>query len=151
MIRCGSTSKAITFNVTTVGSRDLSLVNQSSLILNFDSMGRKNTEIKSSRSTWNSTVGNYNAELNNFNWYNNGWENDDDGFGSYLSIANGASVKIPFGNIILGSAASAWTFEIRFRVKNAQKYGTLVTEIPKYVYLDAQGRESAPGEEKTLS
>ena len=149
MIRCGSTAKTITFEVTTEGSRDLSLVNQTALIMNFDTMGRTNTEIKSSRGLWKSQSRDYTANLLNFNWYNNGWNNDNNGFGSYLSIANGASVSIPFGNIVLGSAAQPWTFEIRFRIRNAHKYATLVTEIPKYVYFDAEGRECVPGEEKT--
>lgn len=150
IIRCGSVSKTVTFNVTLEGSRDLSLINQEALVLNLDSMGRKNTEVKTTRSVWKSTKNNYEAFLYDFNWYNNGWQNDDDGFGSYLSVANGASVTIPYDNIALGSNSQTWTFEMRFRVRNAQKYGTLVTEIPKYVWLDSQGRECAPGNEKTL-
>ena len=152
IIKCGNTRKSIEFEITTTGARDLSLTQPEALVFSFDSMGRSNQEVKTTRSSWISNVNNktYTAELSNFNWYNNGWENDDDGNGSYLSVANGASVRIPFDNISLGSATQAWTFEMRFRVKNAQKYGTLVTEIPKYVYLDAQGRECAPGNEKTL-
>ena len=46
------------------------------------------------------------ANLSNFNWYNNGWKDDKDGFGSYLSIANGASVEIPFGTIVMNSNAA---------------------------------------------
>lgn len=106
MISCGSTSKRITFSVTTEGSRDLSLVNQSALQMNFDSMGRSSTEISSTRGVWNSKVKEWYAVLNNFNWYNNGWKDDKDGFGSYLSIANGASVTIPFGTIAMNTNAS---------------------------------------------
>ena len=49
MISCGAASKRITFTVTTEGSRDLSLTNQSALVMNFDSMGRSSTEIASTR------------------------------------------------------------------------------------------------------
>ena len=72
MITCGATSKRINFDVTTEGSRDLSLVNQSALMMNFDSMGRSSTEIASTRGTWKSKTRDYTATLNNFNWYNNG-------------------------------------------------------------------------------
>ena len=137
MISCGPTSKHVSFSVTTEGSRDLSLTNQSALVMNFDSMGRSSTEISSTRGVWKSKVRDYAAVLNNFNWYNNGWKDDKDGFGSYLSIANGASVQIPFGTIVMNSNASQWTFEMRFRIKNAQKYATLVTEIPLYKYWTA--------------
>ena len=134
MITCGAASKRVTFTVTTEGSRDLSLVNQSALEMNFDSMGRSSTEISATRSTWNSKVKNWYAVLNNFNWYNNGWKDDKDGLGSYLSIANGASVTIPFTTIAMNTNAYQWTFEVRFRIRNAQKYATLVTEIPLYKY-----------------
>ena len=67
MITCGSTSKRITFSVTTEGSRDLSLVNQSALQMNFDSMGRSSTEISATRGIWKSKVKDWSANLNNFN------------------------------------------------------------------------------------
>ena len=144
MISCGATSKYINFSVTTEGSRDLSLTQQAALVMNFDSMGRSSTEIASTRNIWNSknTATEYSAQLNNFNWYNNGWQDDKDGFGSYLSIANGASVTIPFGTIAMNTGASQWSFELRFRIKNAQKYATLVTEIPLYKYwVEVTGRD----------
>ena len=161
MISCGAASKHITFYVTDEGSRDLSLTQQAALRVNFDSMGRSSTEIASTRNVWASKVGSYNAVLNNFNWYNNGWKDDKDGLGSYLSIANGASVTIPFTTITMNTGATQWTFEMRFRIKNAQKYATLVTEIPLYKYWvtvterDDQGRAIAGtlnnvGEEQTI-
>lgn len=106
MISCGAASKRVTFNVTTEGSRDLSLTNQSALVMNFDSMGRSSTEIASTRGVWKSKARDYTATLSNFNWYNNGWKDDKDGLGSYLSIANGASVEIPFGTIAMNTNAS---------------------------------------------
>jgi len=161
MISSGATSKRINFSVTTEGSRDLSLVNQSALDINFDSMGRSSTEIAATRGIWKSKVKDYSAVLNNFNWYNNGWKDDKDGLGSYLSIANGASVQIPYKTITMNTGSTQYTFEIRFRIKNAQKYATLVTEIPLYKYWtsvterDANGRAIAGtlnniGEEQTI-
>jgi len=113
--------------------------------MNFDSMGRSSKEIRSTRSTWVSnvvpklTTEPYAATLSNFNWYNNGWKNDNNGFGSYLAIANGASVSIPSGNWSMNVANIPWTFEIRFRIRNAKKFATLVTEIPIYVWQNEQG------------
>ena len=74
-IHCGDASKTIEFNVTTEGSRDLSLKNQNSLVMNFDASGRSSKEVKSSRGTWTSNLREtYTAELTDFNWYNNGWQ-----------------------------------------------------------------------------
>ena len=136
----GIASKEVVINVTDEGSKDLSLKNQSSLVLNLDSGGRSSYEIKSNRATWESTKGSYSAIFENFNWYNNGWKNDDDGFGSYLSIANGASLRIPFGIIAMNTGSEGWSFEMRFRIRNAHKYATLVTEIPKYGWIDQDGK-----------
>ena len=157
---CGMASKEISFYVTTEGARDLSLRYTDQLEMNFDALGRSSKEIKSSRSQWISsvkaktTIGPHNgipyeATLSDFNWYSNGWKNDNDGNGSYLSLANGASVAIPIDDLSLNDTYS-WTFEIRFRVRNAKKFATLVTEIPKYRYYDAQGNLAPLGEEKTL-
>lgn len=156
-LQTGSASKEFSFYVTNEGARDLSLRHSDQLELNFDALGRSSKEIKSSRSSWiskctpkvsgRSTP--YEAVLENFNWHSNGWKNDNDGMGAYLNITNGASVRIPMGNIVL-NGGQPWSFEIRFRVKNAKKFATLVTEVPKYRYYDANGVESPMGEEKTL-
>ena len=105
----GTTSKEISFYVTNDGARDLSLRHSDQLEVNFDSLGRSSKEIKSSRGVWVSkcspTVtaheGPYEAILENFNWYSNGWKNDNDGMGSYLSVSNGASVRIPMSSMVL--------------------------------------------------
>jgi hypothetical protein len=39
---------------------------------------------------------------------------------------------------------------MRFRVRNAKKFATLVTEIPLYVWVKADGSQCADGEELTL-
>lgn len=155
VITCGSTSKTINFNVSTEGARDLALKHPEQLELNFDSLGRSSKEIKASRQSWVSSTTPkfanepYSAQLQNFNWYSNGWQNDGDGVGSYLAISNGASVRIPMSTIALNTTARAWTFEVRFRIRNAKKFATLVTNIPVYRYT-LNGIESDLGQEKTL-
>lgn len=145
----GVTSKDINVYVTTEGSRDLNLVQQDALVANFVTSGRSNSEIVSKRGVFSSSIGNYTAKFTDFNFYNNGWKDDSDGQGSYLSVANDASVEIPFNNISLNNSQD-FTFEIRFRVRNIQKYSTLVTQIPLYVWKDANGKQCASGEELTL-
>ena len=156
----GVSSKEVVINITTEGSRDLGLVNESALLTNFTSSGRSSSEIKTNRSIWKSSKGSASAVFNSFNWYNNGWKDDDDGEGSYLSIANDASVTIPYGNMSINNDRN-YTFEIRFRVKNIQKYSTLVTQVPLYKYwmppfiYDEEnkvvgGTENTKGQELTL-
>ena len=159
ILTCGSTSKTVNFIVDDVGARDLSLKYPGRLRMNFDSLGRSNKEIKANRGRWVSKVNDYEATLQNFNWYTNGWKNDDDGMGSYLSIANGASVSIPLpilsgeSAMVLNTTDKPWSFEMRFRVRNAKKFATLVAEIPKYRYIttiDGKDIISELGDEKTL-
>jgi hypothetical protein len=69
--------------------------------------------------------------------------------GSYLSVTNGAKVTIPTPVLTLNTADSPWTFEMRFRVRNAKKFATLVTEIPLYKYT-IDGVENESGKELTL-
>lgn len=158
-IICGSASKLIEFIVDDRGARDLSLKYSNRLRMNFDSMGRSNKEIRANRSKWISKAGNYEATLSNFNWYTNGWLNDNNDMGSYLSVANGASVSFPLpileneNAMALNTNDKPWSFEIRFRIRNAKKFATLVTEIPKYRYIitiNGNDVESTLGEEKTL-
>ena len=154
-IACGSIVKNIEFQVTTEGARNLSLKYPDKLELNFDALGRSSKEIKANRSVWKSSVLSkttaepYNAILSGFNWYNNGWQNDDNGLGSYLAVTNGATVTIPTPTLTLNTSGQPWTFEIRFRVRNAKKFATLVTEIPLYKYT-IDGVENETGKELTL-
>lgn len=160
VISTGAVSKRINFYITTEGARDLSLryteTGNNQLEINFDSLGRSNSEIKANRSVWKSTAptpriapANLAAIFDNFNWNSNGWMNDNDGKGSYLSVCNGASVRIPMSTIIMNTTSQAWTFEIRFRIRNAKKFATLVTEIPKYKYK-VNGVICPDGQEKTI-
>ena len=150
-IHCGDASKTIEFNVTTEGSRDLGIVHQDALILNLSATGRSNDEISANRPVW--TYENYYTNFNGFNWYNNGWKNDNDGFGSYLSITNGSSITIPFKDMsknpiedfTFNNNTTNYTIELRFRIKNVQEYSTLVTTIPYYYVLDENGVKSSEG------
>jgi len=160
ILSTGLASKEIIFEVTQEGAKDLSLRHEDQLELNFDALGRSSKEIKSSRGSWvskcepNRTILNhpdpYQAVLRGFNWYSNGWRNDNDNNGSYLSVTNRATVTIPMSSITLNSTSDPWSFEIRFRVRNAKKFATLIREIPLYVYYDANGVQCAKGDEKTL-
>jgi hypothetical protein len=111
------------------------LVNENSLVLNLSSAGRSNNEDIAVRSTWAYTDANtsttYGTTFTNFNWFNNGWKDDNSGLGAYLSVANGASATIDFKPIELNGASST-TIELRFRVRNIQEYSTLVTTIARY-------------------
>lgn len=137
--QCGISSKTISLLVTTVGARSLDLVKPNSLLMNLTSEGRSNSENEIYRTNWSYNYKNntYNTDFFNFNWYNNGWiepsiEDKDNNYGAYLSVANGASVKIHVPEIITLNGTSDYAFEFRFRVKNIQEYSTLVKLKPKY-------------------
>lgn len=129
-IRVGSTSKNIAFSVIPDEERNLDILT-GGLILNLETMGRSNEENITSRTTWVSDKTDVKTAVtfNNFNWYNNGWVEDDDGR-SCLRISNGASISIPISplNILNTSTMTeALTFEFRFKVRNIQEYATLIT------------------------
>ena len=127
---CGGTTENISIFVTTEGARELGLANEGGLILNLTSTGRSNNETSTSRSNW--SYNNYTTTFKNFNWYNNGWLNDDDGNGSYLSVANGASADVNLDAFTLAGSEFNYSFEVRFRVRNIQEYSTLIRTIPMY-------------------
>lgn len=146
-IQCGIASKDISFQVTTEGSRDLGLVDTGILKLNLSSTGRSNEESLAKRTTWEYTdIDNntYTTTFNNFNWYNNGWKDDNDGKGSYLSIANGSSADINFAPIPFNTGNLSYSIELRFRIRNVQEYSTLVkTEPYYYVVVDGVQQENS--------
>ena len=135
----GGTVRDVDLYVTTDGSRDLGLVNENALLVNLNSVGRSNAETSLSRSNWAS--GTHAMEFNYFNWYNNGWLNNNDGRGSYLSVANGASARLNIGDLVLNNSSTNvdYSFEIRFRVRNIQEYSTLIRTIPYYFVNEAEG------------
>ena len=134
-------SRDIKFTVAKDPTRDLSLVEQTQLLLSFDAAGRSNNEPESQRASW--TYKNeakpemqaLHGEFNGFNWYNNGWmldENND----TMLRISNGAQFSIPIGTMILNNAANASqqsrTFEFEFKIRNVQDYTNLIKEYTRY-------------------
>lgn len=129
-IRVGSSNKPITVEVIEDTERDLS-IKTGGLVLNLDSSGRSNEENISSKTSWISkdTTAKTAVTFNNFNWYNNGWIEDDNGR-SCLRISNGASISIPLTGLnILNTTnvTESLAFEFRFKVRNIQEYSTLVT------------------------
>ena len=147
-IACRGVKKDFTVNVTTEGSRELGLVKESSLIMNYTSSGRSNLELKANRSIWRDSKGNE-ATLSGFNWQNNGWMKDatiagqvDNG--TYLGLTNGAAVSIPCRSITMNDSDD-YSIEIRFRVKNVQEYSTLVQTFPTYFYKDSDGVDHTTG------
>lgn len=156
-IICRGSRKDMDIFVTEEGSRDLSLAQSGSLLENFSSAGRSNSEIKSTRNEWNDLSGHgYAATLTGFNWQNNGWRKDAVGSngvdnGTYLAVANGAKVVIPTPSLRLNFDKD-FTLEMRFRVRNVQKYSTLVTTVPLYYYtvLDEDGNEARSATSATM-
>lgn len=135
-IACRTSKVNISNEVTTVGSRDLGLEDEDALMLNFSTAGRSNSEVLSQRIVFKDKKNNTPAVLSGFNWKNNGWGRDAVGAngidnGSYLNIANNATVTIPFQSLTL-NAGNDYTIEMRYRIKNVQKYSTLVKSYAKY-------------------
>lgn len=140
-IVCRGVSKEVTCYVTNEGARDLSIKPAEALLINYSASGRSNLEAKEKRSIWGNTIStNDFAVLSGFNWKSNGWKKDtvsagETDNGTYLSLTNGASVSIPCPQITLNNE-SDYTIEIRFRIKNVQKYSTLIQNEPVYFYED---------------
>ena len=66
-IACRGVKKDFSIFVTTEGSRELGLVKESSLIMNYTSAGRSNLELKTNRIIWKDSKGSQ-AALSGFNW-----------------------------------------------------------------------------------
>ena len=130
-IMVGSASLPLNIFVEEDTERDLDIL-QGGLVLNLDSAGRSNLENISSKTRWVSTDPSNSGiavKFNNFNWYNNGWI-EDENKKTCLRISNGASIEIPVGTLnVLNSANvnQALAFEFRFKVRNVQEYSTLIT------------------------
>ena len=143
LLTVGGASKEVNFEVVESTTRDMN-IDTAGLVLNLDSTGRSNSENIQNRSIWK--YQNIQAELKDFNWYNNGWIMDDDGR-SCLRISNGASVEIPLPNSlnILNSRSltSGLTFEFRFKVSNIREYATLIQRNTNYVYNEDAGESEA--------
>ena len=129
-IKVGTTECSIMINVEKDTKRNLDIVT-SGLFVNLNAAGRSNNENIQSRQTWTSTSedGTVTAvKFNNFNWYNNGWINDDDGE-TCLRISNGASIEIPLNVMDRKKLQNSLAFEFVFKVRNVQNYSTLINTI----------------------
>lgn len=133
-IRVGATSQPIHVEVEPDENRDLE-IRTGGLILNLETSGRSNEENISSRTSWiskNTTVPTA-VTFNNFNWYNNGWIEDDDGR-SCLRISNGASIKIPVESLGItrnNRMLDYLCYEFRFKPRNVKEYSFLITTEEK--------------------
>ena len=134
-------SRDIKFSVAKDPTRDLSLVEETQLLLSFDAAGRSNNEPESKRASWSyhnedmPDVQPFSATFTGFNWYNNGWILDDNN-DTCLRVSNGASVSFPIGNMILNNPQNAkqqsCTFEFQFKIRNVQNYQNLIREYTRY-------------------
>lgn len=109
------------------------------LVLNYETVGRSNKENITSKTSWISSTSNKVAAIfEGFNWYNNGWIEDESGR-SCLRVSNGASVTIPLTGLdILNTTqlTNSLTFEFRFKVRNVKEYSNLITTTS---YEDEEG------------
>lgn len=127
-LQCGTTTKEIVIYVEEDTVRDLDIVT-AGLLVNLETLDRSNKENKTSRENWQCTYNNVTTkvEFNNFNWYNNGWLDDAETGNSILRVSNGASIKIPLSVMNTTDLSSSLTFELRFRLRNVQKYENLIS------------------------
>jgi hypothetical protein len=119
----GSATRDFEFEIVADTTRNMDIVT-AGLYLNLDSTGRSNAEKTFNRNQWTYTnklspSTSFNVEFNDFNWYNNGWIEDETGI-SALRISNGASIDIPLTKVLKTSNldGARWTFEFRFKVHN---------------------------------
>lgn len=130
VITCGEANPAefIIF-IAKDNSKDMDAV-AAGCILHLSATGRSNNESSLKRQAWpndkkaaeSNDVGT--VQLNNFNWYNNGWVKDTDGI-TVLRVSNGASVFIPL-TLFNRSRAIPQTYEFDFKVRNAVDYSKLI-------------------------
>lgn len=137
-LKCGGTTREIVIYVKEDLVRNLEIVT-AGLYLNLDTLDRSNLENKTKRETWeyahaDNTV--TKVKFNNFNWYNNGWINDDETGNSVLRVSNGASIEIPLSIMNTTDLSNSMTMELRFKLRNVQEYENLI----KYTaILDDEG------------
>lgn len=138
-ISCKGTTESFIITVTP-SDRDMDYVQQDQMIMNLSATGRTNNESLLSRQALTYEYNNqtYECQLNNFNWYTNGWSTDSDGH-SFLRISDGASLRIPLRDInqavgiqLNKDATQSYTFEFRLKIRNITSYDTLIKNITKY-------------------
>lgn len=141
-LACGLTPETsavreIKFKVVPDPNRDMTIVKQTNLKLNFDPVGRSNSEPATKRASWTYGEGEdqIKATFENFNWYNNGWYTDSATKNTFLRISNGAKLTIPFGALEFGTSDTSKqsnSIELAFKIRNIQNYSNLITNITRY-------------------
>ena len=130
--------RTINFKVVKDPKRPMEIMKQNNLKLNFDPIGRSNSEPSEKRATWsyiNEEGNKIYAKFDNFNWYNNGWFVDSEAKNSYLRISNGAKFTIPFNKLGFGTSntsSQSNAIEISLKMRNIQDYSNLITNITRY-------------------
>ena len=114
-IEAGAVSK--TFNLL-VNESDIRLEAETEdLALYLNAQGRSNNE--ESRSVWQ--YQNISAELSNFSWRLDGWQNDSDGI-DVLRLVDDARVYIPYNIFETDFKATGKTIEIEFATREVSDY-----------------------------
>lgn len=130
IIQCKDTQKVFTVYIKKNHAINLDAISDG-CGLYLTTLGRSNSEYASKRKTWpnRATVsvpsfGLGTIELNNFNWFNNGWiKTISDGVA--LRVTNGASVRIPL-TTMTSTTPEPRAYEFDFCVRNPVNFSKLV-------------------------
>lgn len=118
-ITCGSISK--TFNINVTESPIIVEPETQDLELYLTSQNRSNSDTNKEEWKFNDIT----ASFSGFNWKNNGWVKDDNGY-SCLRIGGGASVTLPLHLFASDFRATGKTIELEFMVHDVYNYDTPV-------------------------
>ena len=118
-ITCGNTSK--TFNVNVTESPIIVEPETQDLELYLTSQNRSNSDTNKEEWKFNDIT----ASFSGFNWKNNGWVKDDNGY-SCLRISSRASVTLPLHLFASDFRATGKTIEFEFTVRDVYNYDTPV-------------------------
>ena len=118
-ITCGSISK--TFNVNVTESPIVVEPETQDLELYLTSQNRSNSDTNKEEWKFNDIT----ASFSGFNWKNNGWVKDDNGY-SCLRVSGGASVTLPLHLFASDFRATGKTIEFEFMVHDVYNYDTPV-------------------------
>ena len=142
-LQCGTTTREIVIYVEEDLVRNLDIVD-AGLYLNLDTFDRSNKENKTSREKWEYKHADgsvTSVKFNNFNWYNNGWITDTSLGNSILRISNGASINIPLSVMNTTDLQNSLTFEMRFKLRNVQKYENLISISSEVIGVNEFGED----------
>ena len=118
-ITCGSVSK--TFNINVTESPIIVEPETQDLELYLTSQNRSNSDTNKEEWKFNEIA----AVFSGFNWKNNGWVKDDNGY-SCLRVSGGASVTLPLHLFASDFRATGKTIEFEFTVHDVYNYDTPV-------------------------